>query len=535
MYCNISVVYSSHLGEVEDRKFEKMLSETSGLLNDQLEILRYENYSQFSLTEVYNIGLKESKHPIVLFIHNDTRFIKEGWGTVLLNQFNSSNYGILGLAGTNKMLREHRGQWFRYAGHNAGFVYHPDGKGGMEETWFCNKLSFIVPAVAIDGVFIALAKERVVMGFDEDFKGFHFYDISFCIRNVEEGVKVGIISDFSIALYHNSIGCYGAEWNKNRLLFLSKYKGNYSAPIEIDIPETRLDIENLPEQNRIHIIILTKNKTDLLFQCLDSIVEKTAYPLYAVWVADTGSDIENKESLRVKTKDLNERAQNKYGGHNISFNQFNLIEFNYYHFSMVNNEVVKTLENSDFIKKDDFLLFCNNDIKLLNDSISGCIDTYHRHVHEGTKIGTIGIRLHFADNTIQHSGLMFSNVKNYVHIIHEYYHSSYYYANRTEECLGNTGAFMFTPYRIFKEMGMFNERYMEIYQDVEYNLSCVVSGYTNLIAGNLVAYHYESQTRNLDTNKELNSNKDRNNVFFPYLIKNHRSFRKYLNKSVLSK
>jgi len=84
-------------------------------------------------------------------------------------------------------------------------------------------------------------------------------------------------------------------------------------------------------------------------------------------------------------------------------------------------------------------------------------------------------------------------------------------------------------------MGMFNERYMEIYQDVEYNLSCVVSGYTNLIAGNLVAYHYESQTRNLDTNKELNSNKDRNNVFFPYLIKNHRSFRKYLNKSVLSK
>lgn len=113
MYRNISVVYSSHLGEAEDQKFEKMLRKTSGLLEGQLEILKYENHNEYSLTELYNRGLKESKHRIVLFIHNDTRFIKNGWGPVLLEKFNTSDFGIIGLAGTNKVLREHQGQWFK--------------------------------------------------------------------------------------------------------------------------------------------------------------------------------------------------------------------------------------------------------------------------------------------------------------------------------------------------------------------------------------------------------------------------------------
>lgn len=529
MYCNISVVYSSHLGEEEDRKFESMLRKTSGLSDVQIEILRYENYNQYSLTEVYNLGLKESKYNIVLFIHNDTRFVKDGWGPILLDKFNSSDFGIIGLAGTNRMLRENQGQWFRYAGYNVGFIYHPDGSGGMKEEWFCNKLNFIVPAVTVDGVFIAIAKDRIALGFDEDFKGFHFYDISFCVRNFEKGVKIGVVSDLTIALYHNSKGDYNEEWNKNRLQFLEKYRNNYIAPIIIGIPDTHFNTEKYLQQNRIHIIILTKDKTDLLFQCLDSIVEKTTYPFYDVWIADTGSSIENKELLGTKIDKLNEITQKKYRDFDINKNRFNVIEFNYYHFSKVNNEVVRMLENSDRIKKNDFLLFCNNDIKILNDCVSGCIDTYHEYEQKGFKIGTIGIRLHFEDNTVQHSGLIFSNVNNYVHIIHKYYHSSYYYTDDTEECLGNTGAFMFTPYPVFKDRGMFNEKYLEIYQDAEYNLSCVVKGYTNLIAGSLVAYHFESQTRDMDDNKEYNSIKDRNNVFFPYLIKNHRSLQEYIN------
>lgn len=532
MYYKISVVYSSHLGDVEDQKFERMLRETSGLSEERLEILKYENYNQYSLTELYNRGLKESTHNIVLFIHNDTCFVKCGWGPVLLEKFNMSDFGIIGLAGTNRMIRQHQGQWFKYGGYNAGFIYHPDGKGSMEETWLCNRLNFIVPAVAVDGVFMAIAKDRIILGFDEDFKGFHFYDISFCIRNFERGVKIGILSDLSIVLYHNSKGCYNEEWNRNRMKFLDKYRNSYVAPIILNVPETSFSFAETDCRRWVHIIILTKDKTDFLFRCLRSIAEKTNYPFYTVWIADTGSDIRCKKLIQDQISELNDKAL----GENVipysEFNRFNLLEFDYYNFSMVNNEVVRMLETSGFIHSEDFILFCNNDVELLNDCVSGCIDTYLKYESKNKQIGTIGIRMHFQDNSVQHSGLMFSNLKNYVHITHKYYHSSYYYAQDTEECLGNTGAFMFTPFRIFSNLGMFNEKYMEIYQDAEYNLSCIVSGYTNLIAGKLVAYHYESQTRNEDVNKERNSSKDRNNIFFPYLIKNHRSFRKYLNLSV---
>ncbi len=531
MYCNVSVVYSSHLGELEDQEFEKMLRKTSGLLEGQLEILKYENHNEYSLTELYNRGLKESKHCVVLFIHNDTRFVKNEWGPVLLEKFNTSDFGIIGLAGTNKVLREHQGQWFKYAGYNAGFIYHPDGSGGMEETWLCNKLNFIIPAVVVDGVFMAITKDRIAMVFDEDFKGFHFYDISFCIRNFEKGVKVGIIADLSIILYHNSKGRYNEEWNRNRLEFLNKYRNSYIAPIILDVPETNFSFAEIEFQRWVHIIILTKNKTNLLFRCLESIAEETTYPFYSVWVADTGSDIQCKELMRSKISELNEKAQKENVFLRPGFDRFNLLEFNYYHFSKINNEVVRMLEAARHIQCDDFLLFCNNDVELLNDCVSGCIDTYCNYERKGVKVGTIGIRMHFKDNSVQHSGLMFSNLKNYVHITHKYYHSSYYYAQDTEECLGNTGAFLFTPYRIFKKMGMFNEKYREVYQDAEYNLECIVNGYTNLIAGKLVAYHYESQTRNGNINKEYNSTEDRNNIFFPYLIKNHRSFRKFLHPS----
>lgn len=531
MYCSISVVYSSHLGDVEDQKFERMLRKTSELSANRVEILKYKNLNQYSLTELYNRGLKESQYNIVLFIHNDTCFVKNGWGSALLEKFNTSDFGIIGLAGTNRILREHQGQWFKYAGYNAGFVYHPDGSGGMEETWLCNKLNFIVPAVTVDGVFVAIAKDRIVKEFDEDFKGFHFYDISFCVRNFEKGVKVGILSDLSIVLYHNSKGCYNEEWNQNRLLFLNKYRSSYVAPIIIDIPETNFSFIEIGHQRWVHIIILTKNKTDLLFRCLESIAEETTYPFYSVWIADTGSEIQYKKQMRDRIRELNENLPKGNGIPRSDFKRFNMIEFDFYHFSRVNNEAVRMLEALGFIQSEDFILFCNNDVELLNDCVGGCVETYLKNESKNRKIGTIGIRMHFKDNSVQHSGLMFSNQKNYVHITHRYYHSSYCYVQDQEECLGNTGAFMFTPYRIFRDLGMFNEKYMEIYQDAEYNLSCIVHGYVNLIAGNLVAYHYESQTRNLDNNKELNSVKDRNNIFFPYLIKNHRSFRKFLKSS----
>jgi hypothetical protein len=86
-------------------------------------------------------------------------------------------------------------------------------------------------------VFIALSKSKIKHTFDEEFEGFHFYDIAFCYRNYIEDVKVGVITNVRIT--HKSIGQTNQQWEDNRLLFAKKY----SDKLPIDITKTEENLE----------------------------------------------------------------------------------------------------------------------------------------------------------------------------------------------------------------------------------------------------------------------------------------------------
>jgi hypothetical protein len=91
----------------------------------------------------------------------------------------------------------------------------------------------IKPTVVVDGVFIALCKTRIKHTFDEEFKGFHFYDIAFCYRNYLEDVKVGVITNIRIT--HKSIGQTNQQWEDNRQFFVQKYGENLPSKIPFDV------------------------------------------------------------------------------------------------------------------------------------------------------------------------------------------------------------------------------------------------------------------------------------------------------------
>jgi hypothetical protein len=76
----------------------------------------------------------------------------------------------------------------------------------------------------VDGLFIAVNKQRLKKGFNEDFKGFHFYDIPFCLENALLGVKVGVVTN--IRLTHMSIGMISEAWKQNYDQFNATYKPN---------------------------------------------------------------------------------------------------------------------------------------------------------------------------------------------------------------------------------------------------------------------------------------------------------------------
>jgi len=73
---------------------------------------------------------------------------------------------------------------------------------------------------------------------------------------------------------------------------------------------------------------------------------------------------------------------------------------------------------------------------------------------------------------------------------------------------------------VFEKVGLFNENYTECFEDVELNLSCYVNGYKNYYVGSAVAYHYESQTRNLNTEKNDRMKNDYISQLIPFVNKN---------------
>ncbi len=82
-----------------DSDFVSMLKKTSGVSN--LEIVPVENNGEYSLTEVYNKILENSKNDVVVLCHDDIYFDSKNWGQKILNHFKrNSNYGVLGLAGS---------------------------------------------------------------------------------------------------------------------------------------------------------------------------------------------------------------------------------------------------------------------------------------------------------------------------------------------------------------------------------------------------------------------------------------------------
>ena len=183
------------------------------------EILMYENNGEMSLTQVYNKGLKESVNDIVVFMHDDLILETSNMTPKIVKMMSShsinTNYGIVGIAGTDKLTS---GMWWQNRENMFGVVGHiHEGKRHVNhysKGVFNEKLKDVV---IVDGLFFIVHKGRIKKNFNEEFKGFHFYDIPFCVENFLEGVKIGLTTKFGVT--HKSIGITNKQWEKNKLLF----------------------------------------------------------------------------------------------------------------------------------------------------------------------------------------------------------------------------------------------------------------------------------------------------------------------------
>jgi len=490
----ITIIYSTHKDAEYNDKFKQHLLSNVGVKD--VQILEYQNNNEFKLSEVYNLGISESIYDIVVCCHNDIKLEKD-WGKKLLKDFKDNpDYGIIGKAGSC-YFPESGVYWEKMHQTMVGHVYHEPQ--GMKK-WinkYSAKIPGLIPVVTLDGLFLSFDKTKIKHKFDESIGKFHFYDHPFCLSNYLDGVKLGVT--FSFEITHQSVGQPNQEFYDSKVKFLEKF----SKYLPLDLKPEKLyflETSKKPLKNvgKVAIVIPTKNNFHLLKQCVLSFYEKSNKELFDIFIADTGSNTLEKIALKNFCD---------------NFDNIKLIEYDYYNFAKINNDVFKNYVTKNY----EHVLFCNNDIEILNDVVYGMIKVFKTNVN----VGTVGCRLHYPNNLVQHDGVMiFVDKDKKLHLSHSGLQSYYNYIPNFRKTPINTAALMMVNCKVFEKVGMFNENYTECFEDVELNLKCLTLGLSNYLDSNLVAYHKESQTRNENPIKMTMVNNDFNNTLFPFIIQN---------------
>ena len=221
----ITIVTCSRNKKEEKKDFLEHLEYTCGIDN---EIIFIENSEGKSLTSIYSEMIEKCDTEIILFIHDDIDFLSPNWGKEIYHLFDENkDYGIIGVAGSGEF--DSNCAWWNYKDKYGQVLHRKDGKSWL--TTFSDRLKEdLVEVCVIDGLFMAVHKNRITQNFDTDFQGFNHYDTSFCIDNYLDGeCKIGVTTNIRVA--HNSIGETKIEWFVNKNLLNEKYSEYF--PIKI--------------------------------------------------------------------------------------------------------------------------------------------------------------------------------------------------------------------------------------------------------------------------------------------------------------
>lgn len=232
----------------------------------------------------------------------------------------------------------------------------------------------------------------------------------------------------------------------------------------------------------VTIIIPTKDKSDILRNCISSILECTAYPNYEILLVDNQSQEkatysyynELESNLRIRILDYNE-----------TFN-----------FSAIINFAVSRC-NSEYI------LFLNNDTKVASrEWLSAMLEHAQR-----PDVGAVGGKLIYPSGLIQHCGIIlgYGNPKIAGHHYCRHPDVNGYggVINTVRNFSAVTGACMLTRKSVFLEVGGLDEKNFAVaFNDIDYCLKLREHGYLIVYTPYAKMYHYESLSRGYEDTPE---------------------------------
>ncbi len=267
--------------------------------------------------------------------------------------------------------------------------------------------------------------------------------------------------------------------NQNLNLHLKKIYSNKFIRINQNFNKKIKFIEwATPKDSLISIIIPTRDKVELLRNCINSIHKYSRSSNIEILVI-------NNNSVEKETFLFLDELQNKY----IKNISHRILNFNdKFNFSKMNNFAVKQSIG-------DTLILVNNDIEFLSEKW----DIYLTSNANREGIGCVGAKLLFDDFTIQHAGVVLG-IGGVAGHGHKYFQSdsSGYYGrlNMTQEYSAVTAACLCITKSKWIKIGGFDEVNLSVnYNDVDLCLKSKKHKLRNIYLPHVLAIHHESKTR----------------------------------------
>lgn len=214
----VSIIISSKQLHITEA-LSKNIKATIGV---PYEILVMENSdARYGICEAYNKGAAQSQYPILCFLHEDILIQTQNWGAILLQHFNQSNYGVIGIAGS--IYKSAIPCSWDGAGKLANRIniLQLDANNKSYKDYYNPTNETISHVVTLDGVFISCKKVifNTILFNDNLLKGFHGYDIDFSLR-ANKITRLGVV--YNIDVLHYSKGNFNEAWLQAQIALHSK-------------------------------------------------------------------------------------------------------------------------------------------------------------------------------------------------------------------------------------------------------------------------------------------------------------------------
>jgi len=233
---------------------------------------------------------------------------------------------------------------------------------------------------------------------------------------------------------------------------------------------------------KISIVIPNKDHLEDLERCVSSILERSTYDNFEIIIVEN-----NSETAEIKTyyEKLSKTEKIKIVTYQGKFN-----------YSAVNNFGVSHVDG-------EYVLLLNNDTQVITANWMEELLMYAQR----EDVGAVGAKLYYADNTIQHAGVILGLGAHRTagHCHYKQQRQNLGYMGRlcyAQNFSAVTGACLMVKKSLYDELGGLDESFEISLNDVDFCLRLREKGLLNVFTPFSELYHFESISRGLDDKGE---------------------------------